>query len=367
MSTADTQQVSAYATEIVGKDPEAALAIVIAHTETLQAEAARAVTEHQSMASVTFGPDGLKATSLAGLWRLANMYSKSKMVPDHFRNAPEDCLIALQLAQRWGVDVFMVMQNLYIVHGKPGIEAKLAIALLNTSGKIKGTVTYYLDGKDADRFCRATAVEKETGREIEYVIERKLATKMGWDKPGKGGMESQWVTNPDLMLRYRSAMFLIRTHYPEVIMGLQSREELVDTFGEERQQMGADLAKRATRSKLNDKMGAPEVTPPEPKTPEQPTGDPHPDVAADAAENLGEQTPKPEVKSDLPPEVSSALTKYASDIREAKTQKAVKGIHQELTEHRYGDMTRDNLNAAADLRDWRLRQLAGLKQKELLP
>ena len=33
---------------------------------------------------------------------------------------------------------------------------------------------------------------------------------------------------PEIMFRYRSAMILIRTHCPEVIMGMQSREELED-------------------------------------------------------------------------------------------------------------------------------------------
>lgn len=370
MSQAESKQVTTYAEEIAGKDPEAALKIVIAHTEALQAEAARAATEHQSMASVTFGPDGLEASSLAGLWRLATLYSKSNLVPAHFRGEPEDCLIGLQLAQRLGVDPFMLFQNLYVVHGKPGIEAKLAIALVNTSGKITGSVTYYLDGEGADRFCRATVIEAETGKEIEYIVERKLAKRMGWDKPGKGGMESQWVTNPDLMLRYRAAMFLIRTHYPEVIMGLQSREELVDTYGDERQQMGADLAKRATRSTLNDNDDLKPQGPPvadtakKPAPPEEPTGDPHPTEAADAAENLEDQTPAP----DPPPEVSSALTEYANDIHGAKSKTKVQGIHKELTEGRYGEEAkeRDNLNAAADLRDWKLQQLAAPKQGTLI-
>lgn len=326
MSQAETKQVTTYAEEIAGKDPEAALKIVIAHTEALQAEAARAATEHQSMASVTFGADGLEASSLAGLWRLATLYSKSNLVPTHFRGEPEDCLIGLQLAQRLGVDPFMLFQNLYVVHGKPGIEAKLAIALVNASGKIKGSLTYYLDGEGADRFCRATVLEAETGKEIEYIVERKLAKRMGWDKPGKGGMESQWVTNPDLMLRYRAAMFLIRTHYPEVIMGLQSREELVDTYGEQRQAVGVDLAKRATRSSLNDdlKPQGPSVadTAEKPAPPDGPTGDPHPEVAADAAKNMEEHTPKP-----AEDDTGAWKDAVRAQFEDAKTLKDAKGVH----------------------------------------
>lgn len=111
-----------------------------------------------------------------------------------------------------------------------------------------------------------------------------------------------------------------------------------------------DPKSRVKRSELNDKLTAP-------------TGDPHPDEAADAAKSMEDHTPKPEVKPDLPPEVSSALTKYASDIHGAKSKGKVNGIHKELTEGMYGEEARerDNLNAAADLRDWKLQQLAGPK------
>ena len=65
-------------------------------------------------------------------WRVAQMFAQSDMTPKDFRNKPGDCLIAMNYAHRTNSDPFMVLQNLYIVHGKPGIEAKLAIALLNS-------------------------------------------------------------------------------------------------------------------------------------------------------------------------------------------------------------------------------------------
>jgi hypothetical protein len=48
------------------------------------------------------------------------------------------------------------------------------------------------------------------------------------DKKSKTGyvQVSKWKTMPDMMYRYRAASFLIRTHYPEVTLGLLSREEL---------------------------------------------------------------------------------------------------------------------------------------------
>src|SRR5512137_2837763 len=67
--------------------------------------------------------------------RIATLFSSSTMVPKHFQGNVANCLIALNYADRIQADVFMVMQNMYVVHGRPGIEAKLVIALINQSGK----------------------------------------------------------------------------------------------------------------------------------------------------------------------------------------------------------------------------------------
>ena len=48
------------------------------------------------------------------------------------------------------------------------------------------------------------------------------ARKEGWIK------NSKYKTMPEQMLRYRSATWLIRTHCPEVLLGMQSSEEIQD-------------------------------------------------------------------------------------------------------------------------------------------
>lgn len=159
------------------------------------------------------------------LWRIATAFSKSELVPTAFQNKPENCFVALQAALRLEVDPFMFLQSCYVVHGKPGIEAKLAIALLHKSGRIRGTIFYDMAGEGMKRQCTARAVDAATGEIIEQTITMDDAKKEGWiDKTG-----SKWKTIPDLMLKYRSAAWLIRLHYPDVIMGMQTKEEVEDT------------------------------------------------------------------------------------------------------------------------------------------
>jgi hypothetical protein len=166
------------------------------------------------------------------LWRIASGYSRSMLVPAAFRGKVEDCFIICQLALRMNVDPFMLMQNTYVVHGRPGFEAKLAIALLNASGKIKGTLKCSFDGKGDEYGCRAWAVDDETGEKITGPkVDWAMVKGEKWNqdkqlRDGGGVQKSKWNTMPDLMFQYRAAAFFIRTNYPEVLMGMRTVDEI---------------------------------------------------------------------------------------------------------------------------------------------
>lgn len=158
-------------------------------------------------------------------WRVAQMFSNSKLVPQHFRNEPSDCFIALEMAMRLGVNPLMFMQGTYIVHGKPGMEAKLAIALINSSGLFRGPIRYVLDGQGDNRGCHVQAVIKETGEMIEGPrVTIATAKAEGWfSRDG-----SKWKTIPDMMLQYRAASWFGRLYCPQRLMGMQTVDEIHD-------------------------------------------------------------------------------------------------------------------------------------------
>lgn len=155
------------------------------------------------------------------VYRIAKSLAASDSVPERFRGKPENCFPVVQMAFRCGQDPMMFLQNSYVIAGRPAIEAKLAIALLNASGKIRGSIKFNHDGKGKDRSCTAYAVEAATGEVIEETLHWATVESEGWvSKKG-----SKWVTDPMLMLKYRSAMRLIRTAWPEVLMGMLTKEE----------------------------------------------------------------------------------------------------------------------------------------------
>lgn len=214
--------------EVSKNDPKSALEIALAETERLKAEAEKASVEYRAMAEIEFGDDGkIAKANMSGLWQLASVYSRSTIVPEQYRGKPADCFIAIQMAQRLSMDPMAYMQNSYVVYGRPGIETKLATALLNRSGLISGRINYVFDGEGATRSCTAWVIDAASGERCSQRIDWKMVQAEGWDKDKKG-YPSKWVTMPDIMFQYRAAIFLIRAYYSDVLLGLYTTDELED-------------------------------------------------------------------------------------------------------------------------------------------
>lgn len=158
--------------------------------------------------------------------RVAKVFAESSMVPEQFQKNIANCVIALNLSERMQTDPFMLMQNMYVVHGRPGIEAKLAIGLINQSDRFS-ELEYEMNGnpRDDNFGCRAYATKLSTGKVLYGPkVDITMAKAEGWyGKPG-----SKWKTMPELMLQYRAAMFFARTYCPDVLLGMSTRDELQD-------------------------------------------------------------------------------------------------------------------------------------------
>jgi hypothetical protein len=164
--------------------------------------------------------------------RVAKCMAMSTLVPKAFQNNLPNCVIALNMAGRMSADPMMVMQNLVVVHGRPSWSAQFLIATFNKSGKFS-SIRYDFFGTEGqdDWGCRAKATELSTGELLTGpLVTIALAKKEGWYQ--KGG--SKWQTMPEQMLRYRAAAWFVRTIAPEIAMGLQTAEEMRDTYETER-------------------------------------------------------------------------------------------------------------------------------------
>lgn len=178
--------------------------------------------------------------------RQAKWLSSSDLVPKQFQGNIANAVIALEMANRMGASPLSVMQNIYIVHGKPGWSAQFIIAAVNTTGKFT-PIRYEIKGEGEKKACIAWATEKATGERLESPpVSIAMAKVEGWlDKQG-----SKWKTMPDLMLRYRTATLFGRLYAPEVLMGMKTVDEIEDA-GPEALSPAAEIAANANRQEID--------------------------------------------------------------------------------------------------------------------
>ena len=164
-------------------------------------------------------------------FKMARFLSSSAFVPDVYRNAPENCIVALDIANRMGIAPLMVMQNLYVVKGKPSWSGSFCAAAVNGSGRFSPLEFIFVGEKDKPSWgCYATAVRlSNNSRCYSDTVTIAMAQSEGWlNKPG-----SKWKTMPMQMMMYRAAAFFARAHCSDILLGLPTYEEVQDVKGYE--------------------------------------------------------------------------------------------------------------------------------------
>jgi len=196
------------------------------------------------------GPKDLQSDNAgASMWKYAQALSRATIIPQHYQGQAANCFVALDMAQRLGTGVMEIMQNTFVVHGTPGFSAKYAIGMANKKGPFRGPISFEYKGSPGNESVTAYAIVAETGERVEFTADMAMAKAEGWAKNPKykTGLSR-------LMLSYRSATLLIRLYCPEVLLGMQTAEELEDMVSAgvgEPAQVDAQVV-----DTLNDEVGA---------------------------------------------------------------------------------------------------------------
>lgn len=164
-------------------------------------------------------------------FRTAKMLSTSALVPDTYRNCPENCLVAIDLANRLGLSPLMVMQNLYVVKGKPSWSGSFCAAAVNGSGRFTPLEFVFVgEPGTPSHGCYAKATRRSNNCVcVSDTVTIQMAKSEGWlNKPG-----SKWQTMPVQMMQYRAAAFFAKVHCPDILLGIPTYEEVQDVRGYE--------------------------------------------------------------------------------------------------------------------------------------
>lgn len=194
-------------------------------TDVAVKEEKKEVQSHNKVTDYSLGIFGTSDNFIMAM-QMAKALSSSTIVPATFQKNDANCLIAIEQAQRLRVSPLMVMQNLYVIQGRPSWSSKFLIAAINNSKKFDIELQFDEKKDKNGKPFSCTAWTMKNGRRIEgMTVDMDMAKDEGW--LSKNG--SKWKSMPQLMLRYRAASFFSSLNCPELTMGLYTREELQDS------------------------------------------------------------------------------------------------------------------------------------------
>jgi len=180
-----------------------------------------------------------KAYGLSGeeidTYKKAAFFSTTTIIPKDYQGNIGNCYVAIEIAKEMKVSPREIMNSMYMVHGRPGWYAEALIRFLKT---MTGMQIKYEENLENMR-VRAYGGHGDSAIFGDWVS-LEMARQEGWTKNPK------YKSMPMYMLKKRAATFFIRTHFPEVIMGYPTADEIIDIEASE----STVKAKRPEQPKL---------------------------------------------------------------------------------------------------------------------
>lgn len=181
------------------------------------------------------GPIVVAPASFAEAMEFAKQMSLCSFVPKHLRNRPADCLAVCLQALRWSMDPFSVAQKTYFVSegSAPGYEAQLISAVVHSRAPLDGRLSVAWEGDGNGLTCTVTG--KFRGDPQPKLKTCRIANIKTKNSP-------LWTADPEQQLAYYTVRAWARLYCPDIIMGVYTREELVEADNA----VGPDAAKDVT-------------------------------------------------------------------------------------------------------------------------
>ena len=161
--------------------------------------------------------------------RQAKSLADSQLVPKQYQGQQglSNCLVALEMSKRMNLSPLTVMQNLNVIHGKPYWSAQFIASTIMSCGRFSN-FDYSVKGQGETLEVQCIATRLEDKKQVKgTAVSMRMARQEGW-----AARNSKYASMPELMLRNRAATFFGRQYIPDLLLGVQTSEEVVDIESE---------------------------------------------------------------------------------------------------------------------------------------
>ena len=156
--------------------------------------------------------------------RQAKSLCESDLVPKSYQGQKglPNCLVAIEMSKRMKLSPLTVMQNLNVIHGTPTWSAQFITSQILGCGRFTN-FDYLVKGEGDTLEVQCVATRLEDQKIVKgTTVSMRMARLEGWTR------NSKYQSMPELMLKNRAATFFGRQYIPDLLLGVQTSEEVVD-------------------------------------------------------------------------------------------------------------------------------------------
>jgi len=162
--------------------------------------------------------------TLGEAMELSRLLAGSSIVPRDFQGKPGDVFVAMQYGMEVGLSPLQAIQSVAVINGRPCMWGDAVLGIVRASGLLEDIEeTFVRDGDKADQVYAACRVKRKGD-------DRSVERRFTWQDAQRASLAEKalYKQYPQRMLAMRARSWALRDVFPDVLKGLQVREEVED-------------------------------------------------------------------------------------------------------------------------------------------
>lgn len=161
---------------------------------------------------------------------MAKLITSTELCPQRYRGKHAEAIVAYDYGRSLGLSWMQALRSVAVINGTPTLYGDAVAAVIYGSGQCEQFDETYEGTPFQDNFLAKCLIKRKG---LLHPVVRTFSvgdakTARLWEKRGRDGSDTPWITYPKRMLQMRARGFAARDAFPDRLAGLILYEEAMD-------------------------------------------------------------------------------------------------------------------------------------------